>query len=144
MAERFVSFGGTISIETGTSVVVGTGTTFSGLDRAGAELYAYPDDAAPFVVGIVAEVDPRGQYDNLELPLVVPAGATAAYNGPTLVNARYVLRDGLALARGASQAAIYARVAARLDGKMGLVGSKADFVNGLPDADRSEQQPLRR
>lgn len=123
MVERFVSFAGTISVANGASTVFGTGTTFGGRDRAGAKLYAYPASGAPIVVGAVAEVDPRGIYDNLELPLVKP------FRGTTLSDVEYELVDGPAIANGATQAAIHARFAAFLEQNMGLAGNTADDID---------------
>jgi hypothetical protein len=123
MAERFVYSTGTISIANGASTVTGTGTAWGGRDRAGSQIIAIPVDAAPFLVGIVAEVDPRGIYDDLELPLVAP------YNGDALVAASYVVIDGPAIANGATQAAIYARLNSHFEQNAGLVYSTADDVD---------------
>jgi hypothetical protein len=123
MTERFIATNGTISIGTGDSTVVGVGTLFAGHDRAGSLLIACPAGAAPVIVGAVAEVVPQGVYDNLSLPLV------AAYHGAPIAGSAYMLIDGLALANGASQAAIFARFAALLAQSMGLVGNTADTVD---------------
>jgi hypothetical protein len=123
MAERFVYSTGTISVATGASVVTGTGTAWGGRDRAGSQVIAMPADAAAFLVGIVAEVDPRGIYEDLELPLVAP------YNGDALTGVAYVIVDGPAIANGATQAAIYARFAAHLEQNMGLAGNDADAID---------------
>jgi hypothetical protein len=123
MTERFVTTAGTISVATNASVALGTGTLFSGRDRAAAWLTAYPADSAPVHVGVVAEVDPRGVYDNLQLPLVMP------YKGTALVNVAFTLVDGAAIANGATQAAIYARFAAHIEQNMGLVGNMADAID---------------
>jgi hypothetical protein len=123
MAERFAYSAGTISITSNSSTVIGTGTAFRGHDRAGSIIYALPAAAVPIVVGVVAEVTPRGIYDNLQLPLA------AQYKGATLTNVPYVIVDGPAIANGATQAAIYARYAAFLEQSMGLVGDSADTVD---------------
>src|SRR5262245_39267019 len=99
MVERFVESSGTISIGTGDFTVVGEGTTFSGRDREGAKVIAFPAMGAPIYVGTVAAVDPRGVYENLELPLLHP------YNGDPLSDVTYELVDGPAIANGATQAA---------------------------------------
>lgn len=130
MVERFVYSTGTISVETDSSVVTGTGTSWSGRDREGAMLYALPvssDSPAAamesYIVGAVAAVSPRGEYENGSLPLVKP------YRGPPLVNVEYMLVDGPAIANGATQAAIYARFAAFLEQNAGLVLNSADDVD---------------
>lgn len=123
MTERFVENTGTISITSGTSTVTGTGTLFSGRDRAGAMVVAYPAAAAPIYVGTVAEVDPRGEYENLELPLV------SDYNGTTLTNVAFELVDNIAIASGATQAAIFARYAAFLEQNAGLIFNSEDDVD---------------
>lgn len=125
MVERFVENTGTISVTSGESVVNGIGTTFSGRDRAGSRVIAYPTTPgqAPIAVGTVAEVDPQGIYDNLELPLVTP------YRGATLTSVPYELVDGAAIASGATQAAIFARYTAFLEQNMGLVGSTSDDID---------------
>lgn len=122
MTERFVETTGTISIGTDESTVVGTGTLFAGRDRAGASVIAVPEGSAPIFVGIVAEVDPRGIYDPLQLPLVAP------YHGPPLEDVAFMLVDGAAIANGATQAAIFARFAAHLESRFGLAGVTADGV----------------
>lgn len=122
MAERFVTKLGTISIASGASTVTGSGTTFSGRDREGAQLWAYPESGASIHVGTVAAVDPRGIYENLELPLVSP------YWGPTLSNVAYELIDGPAIANGAVQAAIFVRFSAYVEGKFGLTGRLSDVA----------------
>lgn len=123
MSERFVRNTGTISIGTGDSTVVGTSTTFAGHDLAGAKLYACPNPGVQICVGTIAEVDPRGVYENLSLPLVSP------YRGDPLTNVAYELVDGVAIAVGASEAAVFARFAAHLEQKMGLVGNLADDID---------------
>lgn len=123
MVERFVSNAGTISIASGESTVTGVGTAFSGRDRAGAQVWAHPDDGAPIRVGTVAEVDPRGIYENLTLPLVTP------YNGDDLDGVAYELLDGPAIANGATQAAIYSRFTSFLEQTMGLTGNTADTID---------------
>jgi len=123
MAERFVESAGTISIGTGDDIVIGIGTAFSGRDRAAARLIAYPASGVPVIVGTVAEVDPRGIYDDLSLPLLHP------YRGPPLTAVAYELVDGPAIASGATQAAIYARFAAFLEQNMGLSGNLADAID---------------
>jgi len=115
MTQRFVENTGTISITSGTATITGTGTLFAGRDRAGAQVWALPAGQAPIRVGVVAEVDPRGIYENLSLPLV------SNFNGSTLTNVAFELVDGLALASGATQAAIFARYAAFLEQNAGLV-----------------------
>lgn len=123
MHQRFVQTAGTISIGTGEDVVVGTGTMFGGADREGAQLWVTPTDAAPYKVGTVAAVDPRGIYDYLELPLV------NSWEGDPIVDQPYELIDSVALASGTTQAAIYARFAAFLEQSMGLVGNLADDLD---------------
>lgn len=123
MTERFVQFAGTISITSGTKVVTGTGTNFAGRDLGGAQLWCIPDDAVPFKVGTVAEVDPVGEYENLELPLV------SDYNGPTLSNEAYELVDSVALIHGATPAAILARFNQNLQQNAGLVFNAEDEPN---------------
>lgn len=123
MAERFVTDAGTISVTNGASTVVGVGTLFGGRDRAGAKVIAYPAASAPIHVGTVAEVDPRGIYEHLELPLVHP------FRGSTLTDVEYELVDGPAIANGTTQAAIFARFAAFLEQNMGLVGNTADDID---------------
>lgn len=133
MTERFIITNGTVAITTDTSTVTGTGTTFSGLDLAGAPLRAVPTalqatalglpNALPFLVGHVAEVDPRGQYDNLELPLVSP------YRGPTLTAMAYELGPLPALASRATPSEVFQRYAAHLDQNMGLVGNSDDDID---------------
>ena len=114
---------GTISIGTGSSTVVGSGTTFGGRDREGAKVIAVPASGAPIYVGTVAAVEPRGVYDNLALPLVHP------YNGDALIGVAYELIDGPAIANGTTQAATFARYAAFLERSMGLVGNNADEID---------------
>jgi len=124
--QRFVAFAGTISIANGSSTVTGTGTAFGGRDREGAQVWAQPTGAAPYRIGTVAAIDPRypvGQYDNLSLPLLDP------WNGTSVVNQPYELLDGLAIAIGTTQAAIYARFAAQLEQNAGLVLNSADSVD---------------
>lgn len=123
MTERFTKNNGTITIGTGDTTIVGTSTTFAGVDHAGAAVIAYPADVPPVRVGTVAEGSPRGTYDNLALPLVT------AYTGSPLTNCNYELVDGLALASGATQAAIFARFSAFLEQNMGLVGNTADTID---------------
>jgi hypothetical protein len=123
MTERFAYTTGTISVVSGESIVSGTGTAWGGRDRAGSQIWAVPDNAAPIRVGTVAEVDPRGIYENLELPLVSP------FNGETLTNVAYELIDGPAIANGATQAAVYARFNAFLEQNQGLVGNTADDID---------------
>lgn len=123
MTERFVYTTGTISIANGASSVTGSGTAWSGQDRGGAQIWALPADGEPFLVGVIAEVDPRGVYENLELPLVAP------YEGETLAGSDYMLLAGPALANGATQAAIYARFTAFLEENMGLTGNLADQID---------------
>lgn len=122
MVERFVYTAGTISVANGASTVTGHGTAWSGRDRAGSQIWAY-DGAAPVKVGTVAEVDPRGIYENLSLPLVTD------YDGDALDHVDYELIDGAAIANGTTQAAIYARFAAFLEQNMGLVGNLADELD---------------
>jgi hypothetical protein len=123
MVERFVEFAGLISIGTGESTVVGTGTAFGGVDREGCQVWAQPAGGACFRIGTVAAVEPRGVYDDLALPLLHP------WNGAPVVNQPYELVDHPALANGVSQAAVYARFAAFLERNMGLVGNAADGVD---------------
>ena len=123
MVERFVEFAGLISIGTGASTVVGTGTAFGGVDREGCQVWVQPAGAACFRVGTVAAVDPRGVYDDVALPLLHP------WNGPPVVNQPYELVDHPELANGVSQAAVYARFAAFLERNMELVGNAADDVD---------------
>lgn len=123
MAERFVYSTGTIDVATGASVVTGTGTAWGGRDRAASQIWAVPADAAAFLVGIVAEVDPRGIYDDLELPLVAP------YNGAALEDVAYVLIDGPAIASGTAVAANLARFNAQLEQNAGLAYSDADAID---------------
>lgn len=120
--ERFVYNTGNISIGTGQSTVSGIGTAWSGRDRAGSQIWAYVG-GAPVRIGTVAEVEPRGAYDNLTLPLVT------AYDGAPIEDAEYELVDGAAIANGATQAAIYARFAAHLEQNMGLVGNTTDQID---------------
>lgn len=127
MVERFVTDAGTISVANGASTVVGTGTLFGGRDREGAQIWVQPAASAPYRVGTVAAVDPRGIYDNLELPLVHP------WNGTAVVGEEYELVDGAAIANGASQAAIYARFTADMENKYGLVGNLADMPSDFLD-----------
>jgi hypothetical protein len=125
MTERFVLNGGTISIENGSSTVTGIGTLFGGADRAGAQLWHVPDDGPPVRIGSVAEIAPpnRGIYDNLSLPLVSP------WNGADLDGVAYELIDSVAIARGASQVAIYARFVAFLEQNAGLTFNTADAID---------------
>jgi hypothetical protein len=120
VVERFVEFAGLISIGTGESTVVGSGTAFGGVDREGCQVWVQPAGAACFRVGTVAAVEPRGVYDDLALPLLHP------WNGAAVVDQPYELVDHPALANGVSQAAVYARFAAFLERNMGLVGNLAD------------------
>lgn len=125
MVERFVQFAGTISIATGASTVLGSGTAFSG-DCEGAQVWAHPTAAAPYRIGTVAAIAPRypdSQYDLLSLPLLHP------WHGAAVVDQAYELLTGLALAIGTSQAAIYARFASFLEQNMGLVGNTDDDID---------------
>jgi hypothetical protein len=123
VVERFVEFAGLISISPGESTVVGTGTAFGGVDREGCQVWVQPVDAAPYRIGTVAAVDPRGVYDDLALPLLHP------WYGVAVVDQPYELVDHPALANGVSQAAVYARFAAFLERNMGLVGNAADDID---------------
>lgn len=123
MTERFVSSPGTISVANGASLVTGTGTLFGGADRAGAQVWVHPAASAPYRVGSVAEVDPRGVYDNLQLPLVSP------WRGAAVVDQPYELVDSIALASGATVAAILARHVAHLEQNAGLVYDASDSLN---------------
>lgn len=123
MVERFVYKTGTISVASNASTVTGTGTAWGGRDRAGSQILALPNGVAPVVVGIVAEAEPRGDYDDLSLPLVSP------YKGAALTGVSYVILDGPAIANGATQAALYARFAAQLEQSMGLAGNNADDID---------------
>jgi hypothetical protein len=123
MVERFVESRGTISVATNASLVTGSGTLFGGRDRGGAQIWAAPAGSAPVLVGIVAEVDPRGVYNNLQLPLVFP------YKGAPLINVAFALLDGAAIANSATQSAIYARFAAFLEQNSGLTLNSADPVD---------------
>lgn len=123
MPERFAYTTGTITIASGASAVTGIGTAWGGRDWAGAQIWVQPAAAAPYRVGTVAEVDPRGIYEDLELPLV------SAWNGTTVTSQPYELIDGPAIANGTTQAAIYARFAAHIEQNMGLVGNLADEID---------------
>jgi hypothetical protein len=68
-------------------------------------------------------VDPRGIYDNLELPLVSP------YNGDPLVDVAFELVDGPNISNGAEQASITARFATFLEQNMGLAGNMQDDLD---------------
>lgn len=120
MPERFVENTGTISVANGASTVVGTGTVFSGKDRAGAQLWVQPAAAAPYRVGTVAEVDPRGVYENLSLPLV------SAWGGTAIVDQPFELIDSIALSTSASLVAVVARWVAQLEQNAGLVFNTDD------------------
>lgn len=123
MAERFAYTAGTISITNGSSTVTGTDTSWGGHDWAGSQIWAVLASGAAVRVGTVAEVDPRGEYEALELPLVSP------YNGTTLSDEDYELVDGAAIASGATQAAIFARYAAFIEGSAGLVFNIGDIAD---------------
>jgi hypothetical protein len=123
MTERFVLTSGTISIDTGESTIVGTGTTFRGIDVEAAEVWVQWSDKAAEKVGTVAAVSPRGVYENLSLPLVSP------WRGDPVVNQPYELIYGPAMANGASQAAILARYTAAFENNIGGVGNKADVID---------------
>ena len=56
MVERFVEFAGLISIGTGASTVVGSGTAFGGVDREGCQVWVQPAGVACFRIGTVAAV----------------------------------------------------------------------------------------
>jgi hypothetical protein len=128
MAERFVypptsDHAARVSIAADASTATFTGTALAARDWAGAQLWITPDDAAPYLAGIVAETDPQGDYDNLELPLFRP------WPGAAIEDAKFALVQGLGEANGATQAAIYARFAAFLQQNAGLVLNTADDVD---------------
>lgn len=126
MTERFAYTTGTISVANGASSVTGTGTAWSGRDREGSQIWYRPAGspaAPPQLIGIVAAIVPRGQYEDLTLPLVTP------WTGDTLANVDYIILDGPAIANGVTQAAVYARFVAHLEQNMGLVGNTADDTN---------------
>jgi hypothetical protein len=122
MAERFVDITGTVSVETGASIVTGIGTFWAGRDRAGGIIIGLPVNSSPVLIGVVAETEPRNNYSSNELPLVQP------YNGMTLTGVPYILIDGLAIANSATLAGNLARFNAFLERNMGLVGNAADPV----------------
>ena len=120
--------GGTVSIGNGDSSFTGTGTGFGINDLEGAELWICPADAASFMVGVVAAIDPRypaGQYENLgPIPLVL------SYEGAAIVDeSRYVLKLSVAIVSSATVAAILARLVAHIEQKAGLVYNSADEPN---------------
>lgn len=123
MVERFVEFAGTISVTSGASTVNGAGTIFSGKDREGNVIIAFPVGAAPVIVGVIEAVSPVGVYDNLSLPLLFP------YRGTTLTDVEYALIDSIALVSMATPASIYSRFASFLAQSMGLVGNLIDTVD---------------
>ncbi len=127
MTERFVETRGTISIANGASVVTGNGTLLGGVDRAGAQLWARPAAALPFLIGVIAEVDPRGVYGHLSIPLESP------YRGTTLVDSPFMLLSGPAIAANATLAALYARFNSFIDRGFGLVGDANDYDGELAD-----------
>src|ERR1019366_7609987 len=133
MVERFVLTNGTISVTEGGSTVTGVATTFAGRDLEGSQIWAVPPSGnspptpvLPQFVGFIAAVDPRGVYDNLLLPLVVP------YLGATLAAVPYVLVYGPAIANGATQAALFSRFVSFLENNMGLSANYADLLGGSP------------
>src|SRR4051812_4705661 len=115
MAERFTHFEGTITVNSGASLVTGTGTLFSGVDRGGATVIAI-SGSSRINVGTVADMSPVGAYNNLQLPLVHP------YPGTTLTNVSYELIDGPALHEDAAQSSVAGRFWALLNSNLGLVG----------------------
>jgi hypothetical protein len=121
MYSNFVETVGTISIGTGESTALGTGTNFAGKDRDGAVILICPVDAAPFIAGAVAAVTPRGEYNELELPLVRP------WNGAPIVNQPFELIDSVAMAQSATLAAVFARFVQYLGQTFGLTGNLADM-----------------
>lgn len=128
MAERFIypptaGHAARVSVANGASTAVFTNASLSNHDWASAKLWITPDDAAPYLVGLIAEGDPQGVYDNLELPLFRP------WPGTAIVDAKFALVDGLAIAKGATQAEIFARYTAHLEQNMGLVGNLADTID---------------
>jgi hypothetical protein len=125
MYSNFVETTGTISIGTGESTALGTGTNFGGRDRDGAIIMICPVDAAPFIAGSVAAVTPRGEYDELQLPLV------HTWNGAPIVNQPFELIDSVALAQSATLAAVFARFVQYLGQTFGLVGNLADMPTDM-------------
>lgn len=128
MAERFVypptaGHAARVSVANGASLAIFTDAALGGHDWAGAQLWITPDDAAPYKAGTIAEVDPEGDYENLELPLFRP------WNGTAIVSKKFELIDGLGVAIGASQAAILARYLRVFANNAGGVSDLADDVD---------------
>lgn len=111
---------GTCSVANGASVATFVGATLSGRNREAAQLWIQPAAAAPYRVGSVAEVDPKGVYENTELPLVSP------WNGVAIVDQPYELIDSVVLATSASLTAVVARWVANLSNYAGLVYNTLD------------------
>lgn len=123
MAERFAYSTGTITVANGASTITGTGTAWGGRDRGGSRIVARPTGAARIDVGTVADVEPRGIYDDLSLPMVSP------YEGPALTNVAYEIIDGPAIANGASQASTFSQFNNQLSQNAGLTYNDADSID---------------
>lgn len=111
---------GTVSLANGSATVTGTGTVFAGKTREANQLWIFPAAAAPYLAGIVAEVDPKGVYSNTSLPLL------HTWQGTSIVNQPFALIDSVALASSAALAAVVARWVSQIGAYAGLVYNNAD------------------
>jgi hypothetical protein len=120
---NFPAHAGRVSVTQFASSATFTNVALSGRDWAGAALVYQPANAAPILVGFIAEGATQGVYENLTLPLA------AAYNGATITNGNFYIMFGQASADAASVASMLGYVRSLFQQNFGLFAHYSDILD---------------